>query len=82
MNLFEGRAANGVIEVGRHGVISADDASGDVFVLIHPRAVSLHRHQPDGSPRNVWAGTVADIDLERDRGSCPGDRPDPTSRPK
>ena len=38
-----------------------------MFVLIHPRAVSLHRHQPDGSPRNVWAGTVADIDLERDR---------------
>jgi molybdate transport system ATP-binding protein len=41
--------------------------TGEVFASIHPRAVALHRSRPEGSPRNVWEGTVAGIDLEGDR---------------
>jgi molybdopterin-binding protein len=34
---------------------------------VHPRTVALHRAQPEGTPRNVWAGTVRHIDPEGDR---------------
>ena len=34
---------------------------------MHPRAVALFRQRPDGTPRNVWQGTVASIDDEGDR---------------
>jgi molybdate transport system ATP-binding protein len=27
----------------------------------------LHRREPEGTPRNVWSGTVAHIDPEGDR---------------
>jgi molybdate transport system ATP-binding protein len=33
-----------------------------VFVAIRPGAVALYRHRPDGSPRNIWGGTVAAIE--------------------
>jgi molybdopterin-binding protein len=35
--------------------------------VIHPHAVSLHRKEPEGSPRNVWDGTVEGCDFEGDR---------------
>jgi molybdate transport system ATP-binding protein len=31
--------------------------------VIHPRAVALHRQRPEGSPRNVWPGRIAGIEL-------------------
>jgi molybdate transport system ATP-binding protein len=45
----------------------ATDLQGSAFALVHPRAVSLHRRQPEGSPRNVWRGDVGGIDFEGDR---------------
>ena len=46
----------------------ADPLPGqEVSVAIRPRAVALHRHQPDGSPRNTWRATVADLEADRDR---------------
>ena len=46
----------------------ADPIPGpDLAVAIRPRAIALHRHQPDGSPRNVWPATVADLEADRDR---------------
>ena len=36
---------------------------GDVYVAIHPRAVSLHRAHPEGRPRNVWPGRANGSDL-------------------
>jgi molybdate transport system ATP-binding protein len=44
-----------------------DVAPGEVFVVIHPRAVALHRHKPEGSPRNVLRGTVVAADDEGSR---------------
>jgi molybdate transport system ATP-binding protein len=29
--------------------------------------VALHRGRPEGSPRNVWSATVADLQVEPDR---------------
>lgn len=31
------------------------------LAVIAPEAVALHRVRPEGSPRNVWAGTVREI---------------------
>ena len=42
-------------------------AGPDLAVAVRPRAVALHRHQPAGSPRNVWSATVADLEADRDR---------------
>jgi molybdate transport system ATP-binding protein len=39
-----------------------------VLVAVRPAAISLHRSAPqDASPRNVWAGTVAGLELLTDR---------------
>jgi molybdate transport system ATP-binding protein len=34
---------------------------------VHPRAIALYRNRPEGSPRNVWAGRVAELDVEAGR---------------
>lgn len=41
----------------------ADPVDGPTLALIRPRAVALHRHQPDTSARNVWRCRVAGFDL-------------------
>ncbi len=40
---------------------------GPVFVVIHPRAVALHRNPPGGTPRNVWRGVAQGVEREGDR---------------
>ena len=40
---------------------------GEVFAVIHPRAVALHRAKPEGSPRNVWRGRASALDFQGDR---------------
>ncbi len=46
----------------------ADPLPGpDVAIAIRPQAIALHRHEPDGSPRNTWATTVVDLEADRDR---------------
>ncbi|MFN8025932.1 MAG: ABC transporter ATP-binding protein [Acidimicrobiia bacterium] len=56
-----------VVLAGGGAVVTADPVDGDVYVAIPPHAVSLHRHQPEGSARNVWRGTVHGADLLGDR---------------
>lgn len=68
VNLLAGRAQAGTVALdggGRLVVPGAPD--GEVRVVIHPRAVAVHRERPAGSPRNVWPGRVASIDDEGDR---------------
>ncbi len=63
MNLFEGTAANGVVDVDSHELyMPAHDVAGGVIVTFHPRAVALHRAKPEGSPRNTWKTTIAHIE--------------------
>jgi molybdate transport system ATP-binding protein len=66
LNLYRGRAERGsvVLADGRR-LIAADPIpeAGEVFAVIPPRAVALHRALPEGSPRNVWQGVVEDLDV-------------------
>jgi molybdate transport system ATP-binding protein len=68
VNLYRGHADRGRIQLPGSGeLVAAGDASGEVFAVVHPRAVALHRRAPEGTPRNVWAGTVEHLDVEGDR---------------
>jgi molybdate transport system ATP-binding protein len=58
-NLLVGTAAGGVVTIAGHPLRIAETAlAGAVVATIHPRAISLHRHAPEGSPRNTWPTTV------------------------
>ena len=59
-----GRAGSVALADG-HRLIAADPVpeEGEVFAVIPPRAVALHRVLPEGSPRNVWKGVVEDLDV-------------------
>ena len=65
VNLFRGHADGGrvVLEDGGELVV-AEPLVGDVFAVLHPRAVTLLRSRPEGSPRNVWRGRIEEIDVE------------------
>jgi len=45
----------------------AEGVDGASLAAIHPNAVALYRTPPDGSPRNVWQATVADVDTHLQR---------------
>jgi len=68
VNLLRGEASPGAVRVASGHVVAAAGAeSGDVFAVIHPRAVSVHRSRPEGSPRNVWRGRAHGVELYGDR---------------
>jgi len=68
VNLLLGNAIAGQVAVpGGASLQSADDVNGEVFAVIHPRAVALHRTRPEGSPRNVWRGRASALDFQGDR---------------
>ena len=70
VNLFRGQASGGgVVLPGGFDLRAAGAASvtGAVLAVVHPRAVSLHPSRPEGTPRNVWAGTVESVDPEGER---------------
>ena len=50
------------LTVGAHTV-----GDGPVIAVIRPRSISLHRAQPEGSPRNVWRTRVVGVDRLSDR---------------
>jgi len=68
VNLYRGQALRGRVRLGDTGeLVTAADANGDVFAVVHPRAVALHLREPEGTPRNVWSGRVDHLDVEGDR---------------
>jgi molybdate transport system ATP-binding protein len=68
VNLLRGIAAEHQVKLVSGGtIVTADAVAGDVYVAIPPQAVSLHRAAPEGSPRNVWRGSVNGTDLLGDR---------------
>jgi molybdate transport system ATP-binding protein len=68
VNLYRGAADGQRIRLRGEGeLVAAGHARGDVFAVVHPRAVALHRHEPEGTPRNVLPGTVEHLDVEGDR---------------
>jgi molybdate transport system ATP-binding protein len=65
VNLFRGRADGGrVVLDGGGELVVAEQLAGDVFAVVHPRAVTLARGRPEGSPRNVWHGRIQEVDVE------------------
>ena len=68
VNLLKGQADHGFVRMPGGPVVAAIGAeSGDVFAVIHPRAVALYRTRPEGSPRNVWPGRASGIEFIGDR---------------
>jgi molybdate transport system ATP-binding protein len=69
-NVLHGLLRGSVFDVHGGGelIVGAHDAvDGPAIAAIRPAAVSLHRSQPEGSPRNVWETRVAGIDRSNDR---------------
>jgi molybdate transport system ATP-binding protein len=69
LNLYRGRARNGMVTIAGGGVIvvADHDVAGDVYVSVHPRSVGLHLDEPSGSARNHFSGTVVAVDALGDR---------------
>ena len=68
VNLLRGEADAGSVRLANGSRVAVTGAtSGDVFAVVHPRAVSLHLAKPEGSPRNVWSGRATGIELLGDR---------------
>ena len=67
-NLLRGVAHDDHVELASGAIVAAPEAGeGDVFAVIHPRAVALYRTRPEGTPRNVWRARAEDLDLHGDR---------------
>jgi molybdate transport system ATP-binding protein len=63
LNCFRGTAADGVVAIAGGGqLVTASALDGAVFATVHPRAVSLFRERPAGSPRNVFAAPITAIE--------------------
>jgi molybdate transport system ATP-binding protein len=62
-NLLQGHARGSILEVG-DGALTVAEPPGDgpVLVAVRPAAVALHRTRPEGSPRNIWPGTVLAVE--------------------
>lgn len=69
INLLSGELRAGRFVAAGGGALVPADASldGPALATFAPSAVALHRSRPEGSPRNVWATTVSEIDHQRDR---------------
>lgn len=69
MNLYAGRARNGVVALDAGGeLVVPDAADGRVLVSVRPSAFTVHTEQPHASSaRNVLAGTVESMAPLADR---------------
>lgn len=68
VNLLRGRGEGDRVVIGVAGSLVVPGAGyGEVFAVVHPRAVALYRRQPEGTPRNVWQGFAESLDLEGER---------------
>jgi molybdate transport system ATP-binding protein len=63
-NFYRGSASATHVELTGHAATLnvASAQTGDVLVVVPPRAVALHRETPSGTPRNVWQGTIDSVE--------------------
>jgi len=67
LNLLRGYASGADVTLDDGGTLRlAHPQQGPVHVAIRPSAVSLFADRPQGSPRNVWAGTIGQIEPRTD----------------
>jgi len=72
LNFYRGSASGTAVALRDGGaLITADGATdaerGEVLLVVHPRAVTLHRERPSGTARNVWRGMVDGLEARGDR---------------
>ena len=69
VTLLRGTAADGRLDIDGGGVLFLADhhLSGRALAVVRPEAVTLHRHRPEGSARNVWSGVVGSVQPAQDR---------------
>lgn len=67
--LLGGTVTDGVLTTddGAVLVVPPDATAGRAFASIRPSAVTIHRARPEGSARNAWPMTVAEVDARADR---------------
>lgn len=63
-NLLPATADGTQLHLRTGGVLVAAErvTTSEVLVAIRPASVTLHRGQPEGSARNVWQATVAEVE--------------------
>jgi molybdate transport system ATP-binding protein len=67
LNLWRGVATGHHVELEDGGtLVAAESAFGPVYAAFRPAAVAVYPERPAGSPRNVWAGTVAAVEPHGD----------------
>ena len=68
VNLLRGEANGDQVRLRDGELLAAAGAgAGEVFAVIHPHAVAIYRNRPDGTPRNVWEGTIESLDSYGER---------------
>ncbi|MGH9183772.1 MAG: ABC transporter ATP-binding protein [Acidimicrobiales bacterium] len=62
LNLYRGTATGTTVRLPGGGQLHlaapAPRPGGRVLATVRPQSVALHRRRPEGTPRNVWPGTV------------------------
>ncbi len=67
LNLFAGKSDGTSIRLPDGAeLVTSEPHYGEVFVVARPSSISVHRDVPHGSPRNVWAGTIATVEQHGD----------------
>ncbi|GAA2033464.1 ABC transporter ATP-binding protein [Catenulispora yoronensis] len=67
LNLFRGRAVGDTVTLADGFTLTTSEpCDGPAFVAFPPTALALHPRRPEGSPRNVWAATVAGLQRHGD----------------
>ncbi|MFI5839501.1 ABC transporter ATP-binding protein [Catenuloplanes sp. NPDC051500] len=66
LNLYRGRAHGHRVTLNNLTLSVDDQLDGEVFVAFRPSAVALYADEPAGSPRNIWAATIAGIQRHGD----------------
>lgn len=68
VNLYRGEGRGNRVQVeGGGSIVVAEPVTGGVLVAVPPRAVSLYRQPPGGSPRNSWEGRVQGVEHHGNR---------------
>jgi molybdate transport system ATP-binding protein len=66
LNLYRGTADGRQVTVGDVPFNVAEHLHGPAFLAFSPAAVALYRTRPDGTPRNLWRGTIEGIERHGD----------------
>ena len=69
VTLLRGSARDGLLTIDGGGVLHLADheIAGRALAVVRPEAITLHRHEPEGSARNAWRGTVTSLQPQQDR---------------